>query len=175
MSLEIGIPSSLFDSLLKKTKRSAGRLMLVFSYVACTAQLVAIGSNAWHCIFLKSFNGVFTYCVFLIDTLIDTESASENKMLHMVAFGITFKNMSANKLKVSVSLSPEMLEWLKSEADRETQETGEDVSVSRLVARAVKAMQGKAQPVAGAVIRPASANSVSGRSIPARKTSRKAG
>ena len=83
--------------------------------------------------------------------------------------------MSANKLKVSVSLSPEMLEWLKSEADRETQETGEDVSVSRLVARAVKAMQGKAQPVVGAVIRPASESSVSGRSIPARKTSRKAG
>ena len=51
MSLEIGIPSSLFDSLLKKTKRSAGRLMLVFSYVACTAQSVAIGSNPWQCIF----------------------------------------------------------------------------------------------------------------------------
>ena len=46
MSREIGIPSSLLDSLLKKTKRSAGRLMLVFSYVACTAQSVAIGSNA---------------------------------------------------------------------------------------------------------------------------------
>ena len=83
--------------------------------------------------------------------------------------------MSANKQKVSVSLSPDMLEWLKREADLETQETGEDVSVSRLIARAVKAMQGKAQPVAGAVIRPASANSVSGRSIPAMKTSRKVG
>lgn len=51
MSREIGIPSSLLDSFLKKTKRSAGRLMLVFSYVACTAQSVAIGSNAWQCIF----------------------------------------------------------------------------------------------------------------------------
>lgn len=51
MSLEIGIPSSFFDSFFKKTKRSAGRLMLVFSYVACTAQSVAIGSNAWQCIF----------------------------------------------------------------------------------------------------------------------------
>ena len=51
MSREIGIPSSFFDSFFKKTKRSFGRLMLVFSYVACTAQLVAIGSNAWQCIF----------------------------------------------------------------------------------------------------------------------------
>jgi hypothetical protein len=83
--------------------------------------------------------------------------------------------MSANKQKVSVSLSPEMLEWLKSAADLETQETGEDVSVSRLVARAVKAMQGKAQTVVGVVIRPASETSDTGRSIRATKTSRKAG
>jgi hypothetical protein len=83
--------------------------------------------------------------------------------------------MSANKQKVSVSLSPEMLEWLKSAADLETQETGEDVSVSRLVARAVKAMQGKAQTVVGAVISPASENSDTGRSIRTTKTSRKAG
>ena len=82
--------------------------------------------------------------------------------------------MSANKQKVSVSLSPEMLEWLKSAADLETQETGEDVSVSRLVARAVKAMQGKAQAVVGVVIRPASESSVSGPSTPTKKTSRKA-
>ena len=83
--------------------------------------------------------------------------------------------MSANKQKVSVSLSPEMLEWLKSAADLETQETGEDVSVSRLVARAVKAMQGKSERSVGAVISPASENSVTGRSIRARKPSRKAG
>ena len=82
--------------------------------------------------------------------------------------------MSANKQKVSVSLSPEMLEWLKSAADLETQETGEDVSVSRLVARAVKAMQGKAQAVVGVVIRPASESSVSGPSTRTKKTSRKA-
>jgi len=83
--------------------------------------------------------------------------------------------MSANKQKVSVSLSPEMLEWLKSAADLETQETGEDVSVSRLVARAVKAMQGKAQTVVGVVIRPTSENSASGSSTRTKKTSRKAG
>jgi hypothetical protein len=83
--------------------------------------------------------------------------------------------MSANKQKVSVSLSPEMLEWLKSAADLETQETGEDVSVSRLVARAVKAMQGKSERSVGAVISPASENSVTGRSIRAKKPSRKAG
>ena len=52
--------------------------------------------------------------------------------------------MSANKIKVSVSISPDMHEWLKAEAAHETQESGEDVSVSRLVARAVKTMQGKA-------------------------------
>jgi hypothetical protein len=83
--------------------------------------------------------------------------------------------MSANKQKVSVSLSPEMLEWLKSAADLETQETGEDVSVSRLVARAVKAMQGKSERSVGAVISPASENSDTGRSIRAKKPSRKAG
>lgn len=83
--------------------------------------------------------------------------------------------MSANKQKVSVSLSPDMLEWLKREADIETQETGEDVSVSRLIARAVKAMQGKAKPVAGVVIRPASASSVSGPLTQAKKPSRKVG
>ena len=83
--------------------------------------------------------------------------------------------MSANKQKVSVSLSPDMLEWLKREADIETQETGEHVSVSRLIARAVKAMQGKAKPVAGVVIRPASENSVSGPLTQAKKPSRKVG
>jgi len=83
--------------------------------------------------------------------------------------------MSANKQKVSVSLSPEMLEWLKSAADLETQETGEDVSVSRLVARAVKAMQGKSKRSVGVVISPASENSVTGPSIRATKPSRKAG
>jgi len=83
--------------------------------------------------------------------------------------------MSANKQKVSVSLSPEMLEWLKSAADLETQETGEDVSVSRLVARAVKAMQEKYQRSVGVVIRPASENSDTGRSIRAKKNSRKVG
>lgn len=83
--------------------------------------------------------------------------------------------MSANKQKVSVSLSPEMLEWLKSAADLETQETGEDVSVSRLVARAVKAMQGKAQTVVGAVTSPASESSDTGPSTRKKKTFRKAG
>ncbi len=83
--------------------------------------------------------------------------------------------MSANKQKVSVSLSPEMLEWLKREADLETQETGEHVSVSRLIARAVKAMQGKAKTGVGAVIRPASETSGSGRSIRSKNPSLKTG
>ena len=61
------------------------------------------------------------------------------------------------------------------DADEGTDETGEDVSVSRLVARAVKAMQGKAQTVVGAVISPASENSDTGRSIRKKKTSQKAG
>jgi len=61
------------------------------------------------------------------------------------------------------------------DADEGTDETGEGVSVSRLVARAVKAMQGKAQTVVGVVIRPAFESSASGRSIPTRKSSRKAG
>ena len=82
--------------------------------------------------------------------------------------------MSANKQKVSVSLSPEMLEWLKSAADLETQETGEDVSVSRLVARAVKAMQGKAQTVVGVVFQPTSEAFGTGPSTRTKKTSRKA-
>jgi hypothetical protein len=71
--------------------------------------------------------------------------------------------MSANKVKVSVSLSPDMIEWLKAESARETQESGEDVSVSRLVVRAVRAMQGKAcpQPHTGGN-KPATAKTVKG-------------
>jgi len=84
--------------------------------------------------------------------------------------------MSANKLKVSVSLSPEMLEWLKTEADKETHETGEHVSVSRLVARAVKAMQGKEQAsLAGAKEVKLSESSGNGSSTRTKKSSRKAG
>lgn len=83
--------------------------------------------------------------------------------------------MSANKIKVSVSISPDMHEWLKAEAARETQESGEDVSVSRLVVRAVKAMQGKVQVGAGVVIKPVSKTSVSGHSTPTKNGSRKAG
>ena len=85
--------------------------------------------------------------------------------------------MSANKIKVSVSISPDMHEWLKAEAAHETQEPGEDVSVSRLVARAVKTMQGKASSPerAGVVIQPVSEHSAYGRSTPTKKPSRKAG
>ena len=80
-------------------------------------------------------------------------------------------------MKVSVSLSPEMLEWLKSEADKETIDSGEDVSVSRLVARAVKSMQGKPNaPVrAGAKEVKLSESSGNGSSTRTKKTSRKAG
>jgi hypothetical protein len=83
--------------------------------------------------------------------------------------------MSANKIKVSVSISPDMHEWLKAESKRETQESGEDVSVSRLVVRAVKAMQGKAKTDAGAVIQPASETSGSGCLIATKKPYRKTG
>jgi hypothetical protein len=85
--------------------------------------------------------------------------------------------MSANKLKVSVSLSPEMLEWLKSEADKETIDSGEDVSVSRLVARAVKAMQGKSNPSVrvGANALKLSESSATGLSTRTSRSSRKAG
>lgn len=100
--------------------------------------------------------------------------------------------MSANKIKVSVSMSPDMHEWLKTEAEHETQESGEDVSVSRLVVRAVRTMQAslkeseessqnsssKASNVStdiSAKIVKGSESSAGGRSTAPRKTSRKAG
>jgi hypothetical protein len=126
--------------------------------------------------FEKKSMGGFPTLYFYIDIRLNTTFAGENKLLHVVVSGITLKDMSANKQKVSVSLSPEMLEWLKTEADKETHETGEDVSVSRLVARAVKAMQGKnAASIAGAKIAKLSESSGTGSSTRTKKTSRKAG
>jgi hypothetical protein len=85
--------------------------------------------------------------------------------------------MSANKIKVSVSISPDMHEWLKAESKRETQESGEDVSVSRLVVRAVKAMQGKAASPerAGVKTLQASESSVTLRSTATKGSIRRAG
>ena len=120
--------------------------------------------------------GGFPTLYFYIDIRLNTTFGGENKLLHVVVSGITLKDMSANKQKVSVSLSPEMLEWLKTEADKETHETGEDVSVSRLVARAVKAMQGKGPALpAGAREVKLSESSGTGPSTHTKKNSRKAG
>ena len=102
-------------------------------------------------------------------------SAGVKLFLHSVGNNATLEYMSANKLKVSVSMSPDMHEWLKAESARETQESGEDVSVSRLVVRAVKAMQGKGKSDVGAVIQPVFATSASGRSTDTKKRSRKTG
>jgi hypothetical protein len=85
--------------------------------------------------------------------------------------------MSANKIKVSVSLSPDMHQWLKVESKRETEESGEDVSVSRLVVRAIRVMQGKVPSPdnAGAKTLRASESSVTSRSTHTKGTIRRAG
>ena len=85
-----------------------------------------------------------------------------------------------NVSKFTISLEKDLFDWVEEQViainkkDRRAKS-----SRSAVIAHAVQAMkeseEGKAQPDAGAVIRPASANSVSGRSIPSRKTSRKAG
>lgn len=83
--------------------------------------------------------------------------------------------MKANNEKVSVSFPPEMIQWLKAEAKRETEETAEQVSVSRLVCRAVKAMQGKVKGSASAAFHPELQTSAGGSSTRGTARSRKAG
>jgi hypothetical protein len=53
--------------------------MLVFLYVACTAQSVAIGSNAWQYFFRKKSMGCFPALEFFIDIRMNTTFAGKNK------------------------------------------------------------------------------------------------
>ena len=85
-----------------------------------------------------------------------------------------------NVSKFTISLEKDLFDWVEAQViainkkDRRAKS-----SRSAVIAHAVQAMkeseEGKAQTVVGAVIRPASESSVSGRSIPTRKSSRKAG
>lgn len=85
-----------------------------------------------------------------------------------------------NVSKFTISLEKDLFDWVEAQViainkkDRRAKS-----SRSAVIAHAVQAMkeseEGKAQTVVGAVIRPASENSATGRSIPARKTSRKVG
>lgn len=85
-----------------------------------------------------------------------------------------------NVSKFTISLEKDLFDWVEAQViainkkDRRAKS-----SRSAVIAHAVQAMkeseEGKAQTVVGAVIRPASENSDTGRSIRATKTSRKAG
>lgn len=85
-----------------------------------------------------------------------------------------------NVSKFTISLEKDLFDWVEAQViainkkDRRAKS-----SRSAVIAHAVQAMkeseEGKAQTVVGAVIRPASENSDTGRSIPTRKSSRKAG
>lgn len=112
---------------------------------------------------------------FFLDFRFGIGFAGEEIFFALVVKSITLEYMKANNEKVSVSFPPEMIQWLKAEAKRETEETSEQVSVSRLVCRAVKAMQGKAKSSASVVINPNSEISVGGSSTRGTARSRKAG
>ena len=85
-----------------------------------------------------------------------------------------------NVSKFTISLEKDLFDWVEAQVisinkkDRRAKS-----SRSAVIAHAVQAMkeseEEKSKRSVGAVIRPASESSVSGRSIPARKTSRKAG
>lgn len=85
-----------------------------------------------------------------------------------------------NVSKFTISLEKDLFDWVEAQViainkkDRRAKS-----SRSAVIAHAVQAMkeseEGKAKPVVGVVIRPASESSVSGRSIPTRKSSRKTG
>ena len=82
--------------------------------------------------------------------------------------------------KINISIPSDLYRWIKEKQEdlKKLYPLGR-FDVSPIIADCIRAKkeseEGKAQPVVGAVIRPASESSVSGRSIPARKTSRKAG
>lgn len=85
-----------------------------------------------------------------------------------------------NVSKFTISLEKDLFDWVEAQViainkkDRRAKS-----SRSAVIAHAVQAMkeseEGKGHPVVGVVIRPASESSVSGRSIPTRKSSRKTG
>ena len=82
--------------------------------------------------------------------------------------------------KFTISLEKDLFDWVEAQViainkkDRRAKS-----SRSAVIAHAVQAMkeseEGKAQPVVGVVIRPASESSASGHSIPTRKSYRMAG
>ena len=95
--------------------------------------------------------------------------------------GATGRKMNNEKFKkINISIPSDLYRWIKEKQEdlKKLYPLGR-FDVSPIIADCIRAKkeseEGKAKPVAGVVIRPASANFVSGRSIPARKTSRKAG
>lgn len=89
--------------------------------------------------------------------------------------------------KVNISMPKELFDYLKEVVEKHNAKRENaycPTDFSKMVQKAIRAMmeadrkgteEGKAKPVVGVVIRPASANSASGRSIPTRKSSRQAG
>lgn len=83
-------------------------------------------------------------------------------------------------VKLNISIPPDLHRWIKKKQEEfKAKNPLGRLDTSPIIANCIRAMkeseEGKAKSDAGVVIRPASANSVSGRSIPARKTSRKVG
>ena len=106
--------------------------------------------------------GCSHYFIFSLDIRTSIEFAGEKLFFALVVKSITLEYMNTNKEKISVAFPPEMIAWLKAESAREKQETSENISVSALVCRAVKAMQENIKKNASAAINPNSEISVGG-------------
>lgn len=87
---------------------------------------------------------------------------------------------NGNVSKFTISLEKDLFDWVEEQVKKiNKKDRRAKSSRSAVIAHAVQAMkeseEGKAERSVGVVIRPASVNSVSGRSIRAKKNSRKAG
>jgi hypothetical protein len=74
-----------------------------------------------------------------LDTPMNTSSAGEKIFFASVVKSVTGRGMKEpNFIKVSVSLPPEVHEWLKSEAARRTKKFGESWTASRVLQEALR-------------------------------------
>lgn len=83
-------------------------------------------------------------------------------------------------VKLNISIPPDLHRWIKKkQEDFKKKNPVGRLDISPLIADCIRAMkeseQGKAEPVAGVVIRPASESSGTGSSIRTKKTSQKTG
>ena len=118
---------------------SEGTEMLVLTNTVCTGHFLLLGSNEWQQKVEKNISPGCSPHKKTLDTPMNTACAGEKIFFALVVKSVTGEDMKEpNFIKVSVSLPPEVHEWLKSEATRRTKKFGESWTASRVLQEALR-------------------------------------